>query len=64
LSIIGEGLNRDNEILLESLKLFDIENIGIAGISTTSYRLSFLLPKNKLENGIILLHKKWIEDKI
>ncbi len=64
LSIIGEGLNRDNEILLESLKIFNIENIKISGISTTSYRLSFLLSKDMLQNGIKLMHTKWIEDKI
>jgi aspartate kinase len=64
LSIIGEGLNRDNGILLESLKIFDSEKINIAGISTTSYRLSFLVPKNKLENGIRIMHKKWIEEQV
>jgi aspartate kinase len=64
LSIIGEGLNRDNGILLESLKIFDSEKINIAGISTTSYRLSFLVPKNKLESGIRIMHKKWIEEQV
>jgi aspartokinase len=64
LSIIGEGLNRDNGILLESLKIFDSEKINIAGISTTSYRLSFLVSKNKLESGIRIMHKKWIEEQV
>ena len=64
LSIIGEGLNRDNGILLKSLSIFDSERINVAGISTTSYRLSFLVPKDELENGIRLMHKKWIEEQI
>ena len=62
LSIIGEGLNRDNEILLESLRTFENEKIKISGISTTSYRLSFLIPKDLLEVSIKLMHKKWIEE--
>ncbi len=64
LSIIGEGLNRNNGILLESLRIFDSEKINVAGISTTSYRLSFLVPKNELENGVRLMHKKWIEEQV
>ncbi len=64
LSIIGEGLNRDNEILLESLKIFNGAKIEVYGISTTSYRLSFLLPKSVLQNGVQMMHKRWIEDKV
>lgn len=64
LSIIGEGLNRDNEILLESLKIFNEAKIEVYGISTTSYRLSFLLPKSVLQNGVQMMHKRWIEDKV
>lgn len=61
LSIIGEGLNRDNETLMKSLDVLKSENINIHGITTTSYRISFLVARNDLEKSAKLIHKKWIE---
>jgi len=61
LSIIGEGLSRENQILIDTIELLKKEKIKIYGITTTSYRLSFLVDKSILEKSVKLLHKKWIE---
>ncbi len=60
-SLIGEGLNRDNEVLIKSMDLLNKGKIKVSGISTTSYRLSFLVAKNNMESCVTLLHRKWIE---
>lgn len=62
LSLIGEGLNRDNETLLISIDILKKEKIKVYGITTTSYRISFLVARNDLERSVNIIHKKWIEE--
>ena len=61
LSLIGEGLNKDNTVLIESKKILKENNIKVFGITTTSYRISILVSKGQLEQSVNLSHKKWIE---
>ena len=63
-SLIGEGLNRDNSILNETLKLIRANKITIYGITTTTFRLSILIDKKLIEQCLKLCHKKWIEESI
>ncbi|HKI78622.1 MAG TPA: aspartate kinase [Ignavibacteriaceae bacterium] len=64
LSIIGEGLNRDNETLLTSMSILENINVKVYGISTTSYRLSFLVAGKDLLKGVKAIHKRWIEENV
>ena len=61
LSLIGEGINKDNNVLLSTIELFKENNIDVMGVSTTSFRLSFVVPKNLIEQAVKLSHRKWIE---
>jgi aspartate kinase len=63
-SLIGDGINKDNTILLETLSILKKENIKILGIATTSFRISFLLEKTFVKNTVLLCHNRWIEDKV
>jgi aspartate kinase len=60
LSVIGEGLNRDNTILQSSIELLKSNSINIFGITTTSFRISVLIEQNYLTKSLILFHEKWI----
>jgi aspartate kinase len=60
-SLIGEGLNRDNFILSETISLLNKNNISVSGVTTTSFRISILVKQEKTEECLDLLHKKWIE---
>ena len=62
LSLIGEGLNRNNLTLLEALDLLANKNIPVLGITTTSFRISLLVPRNRIEQSIQLCHNHWIAD--
>jgi aspartate kinase len=64
ISLIGDGLNVDNLILLDVMNLLKKEAIEIGGFSTTSFRISFLVPIAKLEKAVSLCHGKWIEEKV
>lgn len=60
LSLIGEGLNTDNNTLHETLCFLQENQIKIFGITTTAFRISLLIAKEELINGVQLLHKHWI----
>ncbi|HUX62070.1 MAG TPA: aspartate kinase [Ignavibacteriaceae bacterium] len=61
-SLIGDGINRDNKIIIESLNLLEESKIKVLGISTTSFRITFLLLDKSVKDCTRVCHKKWIED--
>ena len=63
LSLIGEGLNQTNATLIETLSLLERDNIAVAGITTTSFRISLLVPREKIDAGVRLCHGHWIAEK-
>jgi aspartate kinase len=63
-SLIGEGLNRDNTILLDTINLLNKEKIEIKGITTTSFRISLLINREIVESCVKICHKKWIEESV
>jgi aspartate kinase len=60
LSLIGEGLNRNNLTLLETLDLLADNEIPVLGITTTSFRISLLLPRYWIEKSVQLCHNRWV----
>ena len=62
LSIIGEGLNESNETLLQTIALLHNNMIQISGITTTSFRISLLVPSEDIEKSVQLCHEKWITE--
>lgn len=61
LSIIGEGFNRSNKVLLETLKLLRDKNIEYYGVSTTSFRISILVERDLLDEAVKVCHDYWIK---
>ena len=61
-SMIGEGLNRNNLLLLDALELLDHNAIPVFGVTTTSFRISLLLPRKHVEKSVQLCHAKWVAD--
>ncbi|MCK5319702.1 MAG: aspartate kinase, partial [Anaerolineales bacterium] len=62
LSLIGEGLNRNNLTLLEVFDLLASNGIPVLGITTTSFRISLLVPRNQIEKSTQLCHSRWVAD--
>ena len=62
LSLIGEGLNRTNATLIEALTLLGDHDIAVAGVTTTSFRISLLVPREAIEEGVRLCHDHWISE--
>jgi aspartate kinase len=60
LSLIGEGLNRNNLTLLKTLDLLADNEIPVFGITTTSFRISLLLPRNRIEESVQRCHNRWV----
>ena len=61
LSIIGEGFSRNNDALMETMKLLDKHSITYYGVNTTSFRISLLVEKYLLEEAIKICHEYWIK---
>jgi len=61
LSIIGEGFNRNNDALINTLKLLNNSGINYYGINTTSFRISILIEKYLLEEAVKICHDFWIK---
>ena len=64
LSLIGEGLNRNNITLLKALDLLVPNGIPVNGITTTSFRISLLVSHNQVETGVQLCHNHWVADTV
>ncbi|MEN8243784.1 MAG: aspartate kinase [Thermodesulfobacteriota bacterium] len=60
LSLIGEGLNRDNLTLLKTIDLLADNQVPVLGISTTSFRISLLVPADQIERSVVLCHTRWV----
>ena len=60
LSLIGEGLNRNNTTLLKVLDLLIPNGIPVYGITTTSFRISLLVSRHHVETGVQLCHDHWL----
>ena len=60
MSLIGEGLNRNNLTLLETLDLLAGNGVPVLGITTTSFRISLLVPRNQIEKSVQLCHTHWV----
>ena len=60
LSLIGEGLNRNNMTLLETIDLLATNDIPVLGITTTSFRISLLVPRSQIERSVVLCHTRWV----
>jgi aspartate kinase len=60
-SLIGEGFSRDNGIVLGTLRVLNENKIDIFGLTTTSFRLSFLIKEIDLNRTVEVLHNYWIE---
>lgn len=60
LSLIGEGLNRNNLALLEALDLLADNEIPVLGTTTTSFRISLLVPRSRIEKSVQLCHNRWL----
>ena len=61
-SLIGEGLNRNNKTLLGTIDLLKQNDINVSGITTTSFRISLLVPQDRIDQSVQLCHARWVAD--
>ncbi|MEA3435910.1 MAG: aspartate kinase [Thermodesulfobacteriota bacterium] len=59
-SLIGEGLNRNNQTLLGTIDLLKQHDIAVSGITTTSFRISLLVPQDRIDQSLQLCHARWV----
>jgi len=59
-SLIGEGLNRNNQTLLGTIDLLKQHDIAVSGVTTTSFRISLLVPQDRIDQSVQLCHARWV----
>lgn len=62
LSLIGEGVNKDNRNLLHALEVLAAESIRPGGVATTGFRISLLVERPRLAEARRACHKAFIEN--
>ncbi len=60
-SLIGTGITDRHTYLLDSLSLLRRSGIEIAGLQTSSFRISFLPERSRMSEVVRLFHKHFIE---
>jgi aspartate kinase len=60
-SVIGEGITRDERVLLGGLARVERLGISLEGLTTTAFRISFLVPLADVERLVRDLHAALIE---
>ena len=62
LSLIGEGVNKDNRNLLHALEVLEAEGIRPGGVTTTGFRISLLVDRPRLVEAKRACHRAFIEE--
>jgi aspartate kinase len=62
-SVIGTGITDRYEYIQECLALLQGSAIPVAGIHTSSFRISLILDRSHLAESVRLFHKHFIEDR-
>ena len=55
-SLIGEGITRDASVLTRALEVLSAASIPVSALSTSSFRITAILPTESVENAVRLLH--------
>lgn len=62
LSLIGEGVNKDNRNLLRALDVLEAEGIRPGGVTTTGFRISLLIERPRLLDAKKACHRAFIDE--
>lgn len=60
-SLIGDGINQDYTNVRDMLDILNTHNIKPLGISTSSFRISTIIPSHYVKDVVILFHRFFIE---
>jgi aspartate kinase len=59
-SLIGEGINASSSTLIATLDLLRERDVPVTGVATTSFRISCLVPDDRVEDAVRECHDRWI----
>ncbi|MCC7075467.1 MAG: aspartate kinase [Deltaproteobacteria bacterium] len=60
-SLVGQGILEDRRVLAQALALLEQHGVGVLGVSTSSFRVSFLVPAGPLAEEVArLLHGRFV----
>lgn len=59
-SLIGEGILDDTRILNECLQILREQKMAVQGLSTSSFRITVLIPGDRVQQAVQVLHKHFV----
>jgi aspartate kinase len=62
-SLIGDGINQDYSNMRNMLDLLNQNNVQLIGVTTSSFRISAIIPCGQVKEAVRLLHKFFIEER-
>lgn len=60
-SLIGDGINQDYTNVRDMLDILNTSNIKLIGMSTSSFRISVIIPSHHVKEVVLLFHRFFIE---
>ena len=61
LSVIGAGINASFDNLRRGSNALAAAGIDVSGISTSSFRITWMIDRSRLDDAVRLLHRTFIE---
>ncbi len=62
-SLIGDGINQDYSNMRNMLDILNANNVTLVGITTSSFRISAIIPALQVKETVRSLHKFFIEER-
>jgi aspartate kinase len=62
LSVVGAGINASFENLRRGSAALAAEQMAISGIATSSFRITWMIDRTRLDDAVRLLHRTFIEE--
>lgn len=62
-SLIGDGINQDYSNMRNMLDILNEKGVELIGITTSSFRISAIIPASQVKDTVRVLHRFFIEEK-
>jgi aspartokinase len=60
-SLVGQGILTDRRVVLDALELLSVSGVDVLGLSTSSFRITFLVPAGDAAAEVArVLHRRFV----
>ena len=64
LALVGDGITRDVRVLRRAMDVLARERVQQRSVVTTAFRISFLVPRDRLDASTSAMHREFVETRM